>query len=159
MELQELEKKYTELGEKYAELGKEIEALKVEKEFNYPIYCLSKKTKKIVKFDELKSGIVVKQDYKHDVDFNSTFWIDHTDTDSWEQLKVCPETGFYDGQLVWCWDNEDTHYRALKFYDAINQNTFEYNGKEGVSTYDNYEAFEGNWPEWAVDAFETLERH
>ncbi len=143
-----------ELEKKYAELGKEIEALKSE----YPIYCLSKSLGLIVKFTGTNDGVVVKQNKALDVGCNSPYFPDHTDTDSWQQLDVCPETGFYDGQLVWCWDNEHTHMRLLKFYDVKNKKTFHYSSKREGSSWDNYEPFEGNWPDWALEAFKTLER-
>ena len=152
MELQELEKKYQELG-------KEIEALKAQKEeVKYPIYCLSKTgTGLIVKFDGLTSGTVVKNS-KNNVGLNSGHWVKHTDAYYWEQLEVYKKTGFYDGQLVWGWDEYDTHKRILSFYDVKNKCTFTSEGKRSGFGWDYYEPFEGNWPQWAQKAFKTLER-
>jgi hypothetical protein len=147
-------KNLKELEKKYAELGREIEALKSEQ----PIYCLGKNSGIVVKFTSLKEGIVVKQGKYHNVGKKLDILIEHTSKTIWQQLDVCPETGFYDGQLVWAWDEEDTHRRSLKFYDAKNTYTYFYNGERDGGAYDNYEPYEGNWPSWALEAFKTLER-
>ena len=31
-------------------------------------------------------------------------------------------------------------------------------GKNNGGEYDNYEPFEGNYPDWALEAFQTLDR-
>jgi hypothetical protein len=144
-----------ELENAYNELGKEIEALK--KQQQYPIYCLSKIHKKIVKFDSLKNGVVVKQGKGTDVNYSSNCFIPHTRTDVWQELPICHITGFYDKQLVWCWDNFDTHQRLLRFYDAKNNSVFDYKGNAAPYNFQNYLPYEGNWPQWALDAFITLE--
>ena len=94
-------KNLEELEKKYAELGKEIQALKENEikypiyfEVKYPIYCKSKLTGIIVKFDSLKSGIVVKKSYIHDIGYKGNNLAPHTNTDAWEQLEVDEETGF-----------------------------------------------------------------
>ena len=87
-----------------------------------------------------------------------TNWHDYNNNNVWQQLDVCEETGFFDGQLVWCWDNNDTHIRYLKFYDAKHECTYQCDGNRYGSVFDNYEPFEGNYPDWALEAFQTLER-
>ena len=155
-------KNLKELEQRYLELGKEIEALKkqnIEKEeFNYPIYCKLKDSSLVVKFTYLRTGEVVINEERHNVLRKRNDWIKHTCTKQWQQLDVCSETGFFDGQLVWCWDNEDTHERRLRFYDAKHKCTHMFDGDEGGDEYDNYEPFEGNYPDWAIEAFETLKR-
>ena len=155
-------KNLKELEQKYLELGKEIEALKNQvtekKEFNYPIYCKCKQTSLVVKFTELgKAQVVVRNEF-HDITENIYNWEPHTNTDVWQQLDVCEETGFFDGQLVWCWDYNNAHYRTLKFYDAKNECTYCYDGTRAGDYYCNYEPFKGNYPDWALEAFQTLER-
>ena len=155
-------KNLKELEQKYLELGKEIEALKKqnteEKEFNYPIYCRDKKTNCVLKFKSLSEGVYVIQNKFRKVGENSKRLLSHNDTDYWQQLDVCEETGFFDGQLVWCWDNNDTYSRILKFYNVKNKCTYQFDGNKDGSDYDNYEPFEGNYPDWALEAFQTLER-
>ena len=152
-----------ELEQKYLELAKEIEALKKqseEEESTYPIYCKNKYTLLVVKFTGLKSGEVVVNNEYQQVGQKCNEWIKHTYAKYWQQLDVCEKTGFFDGQLVWCWDNDDTHVRHLKFYDVKNKCPYIFNGNryEESDCYDNYEPFEGNYPDWALEAFQTLKR-
>ena len=156
-------KNLKELEQKYLELGKEIEALKKQntekEEIKYPIYCKLKVSSLVVKFTELTTGEVVVNNNRHrQVGEKSTTWTSHTYTDIWQQLDVCEETGFFDGQLVWCWDNNDTHSRVLKFYEAKRKGTYQFDGTRYGVRFDNYEPFEGNYPDWALEAFQTLER-
>ena len=155
-------KNLKELEQKYLELGKEIEALKkqsIEKEeVKYPIFCKHKNFSLVVKFTSLREGEVVVNTFHHNVGDNRYDWTEHTDTNPWQQLDVCEETGFFDGQLVWCWDNDDTHVRALRFYDAKHKVAYVFDGNRDGYSFGNYEPFEGNYPDWALEAFQTLER-
>lgn len=151
-------KNLKELEQKYLELGKEIEALKKQsvEEFNYPIYCKNKHTSLIVKFTSLREGEVVVNSENYNVGQNRNNWLTHTDTNIWQQLEVCEKTGYFDGQLVWCWGNEHTHTRHLKFYNVKNKCAYNFNGNRDGVIYDNYEPFERNYPDWALKAFQTL---
>ena len=155
-------KNLKELEQKYLELGKEIEDLKKQntdkKKFNYPIYCKLIDSSLVVKFTGLRTGEVVINEERHSVLRKRNDWIKHTDTKQWQQLDVCEETGFFDGQLLWCWDNVATHSRTLKFYDVKNKCTYRYDGNRCSTVFKNYEPFEGNYPDWALEAFQTLER-
>ena len=155
-------KNLKELEQKYLELGKEIEALKkqnIEKEeFTYPIYCKLKDSSLVVKFKGLRQGKTVVNNTFNNVGNKSYVWQNHTDTNAWQQLDVCEKTGFFDGQLVWCWENEFTHSKHLRFYDSKSKCAYDYSGKRGGFSYDNYKPFEGNYPDWALEAFQTLER-
>ena len=155
-------KNLKELEQKYLELGKEIEALKKQstekEEFEYPIYRKLIHSSLVVRITGLNSGELVVNDKYYNVGEHIKNWSNFNNNNVWQQLDVCEETGFFDGQLVWCWDNEDTHFRALKFYDAKNKCTYLFNGKKDGCNYDNYEPFEGNYPDWALEAFQTLER-
>lgn len=154
-------KNLKELEQKYLELGKEIEILKKhseKEEFTYPIYCRSKISNHVVKFNSLNEGVYVMQSMLAKSGTKSLGLTSHTETEYWENLDVCEKTGFFDGQLVWCWDNNDTHMRYLKFYDVKNKCTYNYSGIKCGSNYSNYEPFEGNYPNWALEAFQTLER-
>lgn len=147
-------KNLKELELKYEELGKEIENLKGKPK--YPIYCKSKVTDLVVKFKDRNMGEVVQRN-SHSVGVVSNDWISHNNRKHWEQLEVCEETGFFDGQLVWCWDEKFKHVRILSFYDVKNKRAFSYNGERIGLKWENYEACEGNYPEWALEAFKTLE--
>ena len=155
-------KNLKELEQKYLELGKEIETLKkqnTEKEKSiYPIYCKLKDSSLVVRFTGLTTGELVIGNKYQKVGEKCNEWIKHTDTNYWQQLDVCEKTGFFDGQLIWCWDNHDTHTRFLRFYDVKNKCTYIFNGKKDGCVYNNYEPFEGNYPDWALEAFQTLER-
>ena len=155
-------KNLKELEQKYLELGKEIEALKNQvtekEEIKYPIYCKLKGSSLVVKFTGLQSGELVVNSKHTKIEETFKEWKTHTDTNTWQQLGVCEKTGFFDGQLVWCWENEFTHTKHLRFYDSKNKCAYDYSGNRGGFSYDNYEPFEGNYPDWALEAFQTLER-
>ena len=119
----------------------------------YPIYCQHLTTNKIVRFTDLSEGVVVKSgsDWRaYPIGLESECFID------WKPLPVCPKTGFFHGQLVWVWDNDHTHFRILAFYDAENSCLFSIYGEKDSLAYDNYLPFEGNWPDWALEAYKTL---
>ena len=155
-------KNLKELEQKYLELGKEIEALKKQntekEEITHPIYCKLIDSSIVVKFTDLRTGEVVIGNKYQKVGEKRNDWIKHTDAKYWKQLDVCEKTGFFDGQLVWCWDNDDTHTRILKFYDAKRKCPYQFDGTINGYSYNNYEPFEGNYPDWALEAFKTLER-
>ena len=155
-------KNLKELEQKYLELGKEIEALKKQstekEEITYPIYCKVKGSSLVVKFTGLQEGKLVVNSKHTKIEETFKEWRIFTDINTWQQLDVCEETGFFDGQLVWCWSHNDTHSRYLRFYDVKNKSTFYYNGARNGTRFGNYEPFEGNYPDWALEAFQTLER-
>ena len=154
-------KSLKELEQKYLELGKEIEALKKQsekEEIKYPIFCKLKDLSLVVKFTDLRTGEIVVNNRYENTSNKHKDWIKHTDINTWQQLEVCEKTGFFDGQLVWCWNKYLTHIRHLKFYDVKNKCTYQVDGTKDGCLYDNYEPFEGNYPDWALEAFQTLER-
>ena len=126
----------------------------------YPIYCLHLPTNKIVKFTDLSEGVVVKSGsdcHAYPIGKESKRFIEHTYKNTWKLLPVCPKTGFFHGQLVWTWDIDHTRCRILAFYDAENGCVFSIHGKNSGLVYDNYLPFKDNWPNWALEAFKTLE--
>ena len=140
------------------ELNKLIEG---SKDPLYPIFCLHLPTGKIVKFTNLSEGVVVKSGSDpnmYPIGLESNHFIEHTYKDTWTPIPVCPKTGLFHGQLAWAWGNEHTHIRKLFFYDAENSCSFSVGGKRySLASYDNYAPFEGNWPDWALEAYKTLE--
>ena len=155
-------KNLKELEQKYLELGKEIEALKKQstgkKEFEYPIYRKLIHSSLVVRITGLNSGELVVNDKYYKVGEHIKNWSNFNNNNVWQQLDVCEKTGFFDGQLVWCWDNNTTHMRLLKFYEAKRKGTYQFDGTRCGVNFDNYEPFEGNYPDWALEAFQTLER-
>ena len=154
-------KNLKELEQKYLELGKEIEALKKQsekEEITYPIYCKFKDSSLVVKFTGLHSGEVVIHTYPYNLVDKRNDWRIHTDNTVWQKLDVCEITGFFDGQLIWCWENHHTHFRILRFYDVKNKRTYQFDGTRCGTRFNNYEPFEGNYPDWALEAFQTLKR-
>ena len=154
-------KNLKELEQKYLELGKEIEALKKQsekEEFTYPIYCKFKDSSLVVKFTDLHTGEVVVNNKDYNIGVKSTTWRTHIDSDVWQQLDVCEKTGFFNSQLVWCWDETETHVRQLKFYDVKNKCSYQFDGNKNGYYHRNYAPFEGNYPDWALEAFQTLKR-
>ena len=155
-------KNLKELEQKYLELGKEIEALKKQstekEEITYPIYCKLKGSSLVVKFTGLTLGKLVVNSKHTKIEETFKEWRIFTDINTWQQLGVCEKTGFFDGQLVWCWDRDCSHYRELRFYDAKNKSTYYSSGKRLGFNYNKYAPFEGNYPQWALEAFQTLKR-
>ena len=62
-----------------------------------------------------------------------------------------------DKELVWCWDDDFTTGRILGFYDAVNQCIFTMVGKRDGDEYVRYAPFEGEYPEWAKEAYKKLQ--
>ena len=72
-----------------------------------------------------------------------------------KELKPTP--GFKDKQLLWCWDNDTTAGRNIRFYDAKNNCVFYLDGSRNGDKYANYEVFDEDYPEWAKKVLELLE--
>lgn len=136
------------------ELQRQIDVLKNETE--YPVFCYNKLNRNIVMFKKLTYGVVVKQGILEYGDRTNSF-IEHTDESAWKTLPYNKERGLYHTQLVWCWQNSDTHDRTLSFYNAIDDSSFSYNGNPGGLDWENYEPYQGEWPQWAIEAHKTLE--
>ena len=152
-------KKLKRLQAKYEKIGKQIEKLKSEQK--YPIYCRDKVSDYVVKFNGLNSGVVVKQGVNGlNVGFKSDSFVSHTDTDWWQELDACRETGFFDGQLVIAQKKELTHVRLLCFYDAKNKCVFDEEGnRDGISIILlSLKEYKGNYPLWALNSFSSLKR-
>lgn len=70
-----------------------------------------------------------------------------------KELK--PTSRFKDKQLLWCWNDEESQ-RTVRFYDALNDCTFNPYGCRIGACYKYYEPFEGEYPEWAKEALKQL---
>lgn len=63
-----------------------------------------------------------------------------------------------DKDLVYCWDDEDTSMRTLKFWDKVNKCTFSFKGERHGERFHNYEPFTyAREPKWAKNARVLLE--
>jgi len=62
-----------------------------------------------------------------------------------------------DKELVWCWDEKYTAGKILGFYDAVNQCMFTLTGERDGGEYDYYASVEGEYPEWAKEAYKKLQ--
>ena len=71
--------------------------------------------------------------------------------------EIQPVVELKDKQLVWVWDDDTTAGRNIRFYDAKNNCIFRLDGQRHGCEYDNYEPYEGEWPEWAKEAVKILE--
>ncbi|MDD2267848.1 hypothetical protein [Sulfuricurvum sp.] len=148
-----------ELEAKYQELGKEIEKLKA-KECGYPKFFRHRTFGYIVKFTSLEYGELMTKCYGACEVGHNYGWTAHTDKDVWEEIPYDKITGFYHKQLVWCWDNDNTHAKVLRFYDATNGRAFNDDGKSHGCCYDNYKPYDWSCAyinKWAIEAVKTLE--
>ena len=151
MNKQELRNKIHNLE---AELMAFKEELDKELKFNYPICMRSKSNDKVVLFNSLNSGIVLfkGESVFHQVGKICDDFIPHTD-ETWEEIPYDEDRGLYHKQMVYCWSNEWTHQVAIKFYDALNQKVFSYDGYNSGIYFDRYSA---TMPNFMLEAHKTL---
>jgi len=128
------------------------------KKFIYPIFKKSKVTNVIVKFiGPNEATVLFDPNNQHNND-SGYDWVEHTDTDSWEDVPYDKERGFWHGQPVWFWGNNDTHVRQVRFYNVKNQATFSYTGYTHGVGFGNYEAVKPeHYEDWMYEAYKTLE--
>lgn len=113
-----------------------------EPEFTYPMYfkCINGI---IAKFTAIDTFEYMQDSYGSskvgEVVANAT---PHTKINVWTQIAFDEERGIWDKAVVSCWDNNDTCSEVIKFYDAINKTTFQYDGCRKGHKYDSYEIVE-----------------
>ena len=149
--------KLQELEAKYKELGKEIEKLKAKE--GYPKFFRNITHNFIAKFTALTDGVVVYDDIVANIGDFCGKYVPHTVKALWEEVPYDKETGLYHKQLVWCWNDKDTHKKELRFYDAINKCTFTCWGGEDGAAFVNYEPCDLSCDfinKWAIEAVKTL---
>lgn len=110
-------------------------------EFDYPICCKTKTTGLVMLFSSDKEAVVLKadKDNYHTVGEVCKVW-GHTDKSIWKEIPYDKERGLYHKQLVYCWDNVDTHSVDIRFYDAKYRCPFTYNGESEGHKFTNYSA-------------------
>lgn len=126
----------------------------------YPLFKRSQVNGVIVKFNCLTGGRVVwKGSSKLSIGDYSDDFICHTDTAAWEDVAYDRERGLFDGQIIECWDDENTHDRIIRFYDAVNKCTFNHYGVRKGFLYKNFKALDHKfYQEWMIEAYKTLEK-
>ena len=140
------------IAELRAKIDELEESLKEDK-FDYPICKISKKTGLIVLFYKITEGEALSDDRYNTIGDYSNDWIEHTDTDIWEDYPYDKEKGLYHKQMVYCWYDEDTHSVDIRFYNAINKCPFAYDGDKDGFDFDNYSA---TMPDFMLEAYKTL---
>lgn len=143
---------------KMAKLESRIKALETEESTEYPIFCKSNERGTIVKFTGNNEGTVVYSPNDSPVKMNEyrDTWASHIEARVWKQI---PSNGeLWHGALVWVWDNYDTHRRQLRFYNVHTKTVCDYSGASINVYFDHYELYKGEWPEWAQEAFKTLDK-
>ena len=147
------------LKDKIAKIEIELAEIKAEfskQEVEYPLFRRSKHDEKIVKFTSLNEGTVV---WKGDIGCTSDNWMSHTDTDTWEEVAYDKDRDLWDGQPILCWNNDDTHLRETRFYDAIHKKAYSYTGRRKSVGYKNYKAVNpDHYEDWIIEAYKTLGR-
>lgn len=106
----------------------------------------------IVKFENDKSeGFPINgRRYTHDI--NPSLFKGHN------SVTIIPnKPKLEDKSLVWCWDDNAIAGRQLRFYDAENECIYYTDGTRGGTSYDHIQPYEGEYPEWALDAHSKLE--
>jgi len=143
------------LLEKIEELKQQVELLDSE----YPKYMIYNGCRKsgryIVKFSgECTGEVIAKADEcALKIGYYSDEWVL---SQSWQEVTN-PDI-LCDKDLVECWDNRYTHKRLLKFYDAKNKATYDYEGEHGGFRFENYrKLMPWEYPQWAIEAQKTLE--
>ena len=141
----------------------EVKRYRVKKEIKYPVY--KKNQDVIAKFineERMKPVFLINLDTKmfRHLDVRSevigcTFYHDINHKE-WEDVVYDEETGLWDGQPVWCWDDGTETLRVLKFYDAKNKVCF--NSEGGRSGYfcDNYIPYPHVMDEWIIESYKKL---
>ena len=98
---------------------KEWEDTTVNKDFKYPMWFKSKKWDYIVKFTDLRHGIVVAKgtNLRIDKDFSCSIWTAHTDSEIWEQVENPDLTIDIDNNKAK--NPNSKHYELWENFEAI----------------------------------------
>ena len=153
--------KLEELGAQIKKMQAQYDELMNEPEFEYPLLMKSKETGQIARFDGLEDRTTVWPSLKYleyEVGDHSTHSIAHTVTDVWQPVPYDKERGLWHGQPVMVWDDADTHERRLRFYDAVNECAFDFEGESDGYPWNNIEPVKPeHYEPWMYKAYETLE--
>ena len=82
----------------------------------------------------------------------------HDYQSAWQDWPYDHERKLFHGQPVWCWDDRDTHARGIRFYDAIEQIAFCYDGTCRGRCWEHIEPLSPeHYEDWMFEAFNTLD--
>jgi hypothetical protein len=131
----------------------ELEASLKEDKFEYPICKKDRDSDLLVLFTGLNSGKIIRDNEIFEKgDFSDT-WAKHTHTGEWEDYPYDKKRGLYHKQMVYCWDNNDTHAVHIRFYNAIKKCAFPFNGSHFGISFHNYST---TMPDFLKEAYKTL---
>ena len=131
----------------------------VAEEYKYPIFKKSTYNGDIERFDGLKTRTTVfSPNNETPIGETTNIATRHSNKDYWEDVPYDRDTGLWHGCPCYAWDNGNTHYRAIYFYNAISRLAFSSSGKLKGILYKNYRAIPTEYyVEWVVEAYRTLE--
>ncbi|WP_265658565.1 hypothetical protein [Francisella philomiragia] len=110
-----------------------------QEEVTYPIFARNKGLLSIARFDSLDGGEIVFDENVQEIGWKHTIGFrPHTDTNVWQILDYDAERSLYDGQPIWCWNNDHKCKRDIRFYDAYSRAGFDVAGGRGGIVFDNY---------------------
>ena len=128
--------------------------IEVEPEFTYPLVKRSKRAGAIIKFTSMSGGTTVwKGNTCFKIGYVSNNFIKHT-SDEWEDVAYDSERDLWDGQPVECWDDEDTHRRHIRFYNAKDKSIYSYKGERDKVDFDNYKVDFDNYKAIPSDRYD-----
>jgi hypothetical protein len=143
-----------------------------EPEIKYPCLMEGRVTGKIVLMTAPNRGVIVTGDelgqywegremrYFKPLHPNTQIILSNGEINTNEITKECNfgyDKTIKDKDLVWCWDNDDTHMKYLKFYNEAGRRSYTSEGRRLGKTFHQYEKFIGEYPDWALSALKTLE--
>jgi len=104
----------------------------------YPRCFRSHASGGIVLFTALTEGAVLKAWSDVELGDKANDWKPHTDTNIWEEIPYDRKHGFYEKQLVYCWDGS-THNALVCFWNVKSSRPYSSSGTDG-GVWKNYSA-------------------
>ena len=132
-----------------------------EDKIEYPLFKRNKVNGAVIKFTGLSEGTVVWKGDDPELEANRHYHHlrAHTEEEFWEDVAYDRERNLWDGQPIYCWDNDSTHSRTIRFYDAINKRTFGYKGERKGHFYNKYIPIPPeHYDKWIVDSYNKLNK-
>ncbi len=123
-----------------------------------PIFKRTKDGRAVIKFlGEAKGRVVLTTTDKLETGQLLAYIPRYTDTEWWDDVVYNKSRKLFDGKLIWCFESKNDLVGVAKFYDAVNNCTFDEEGKRGGSRFKYYDSYDGKMPAWALKAYPQLE--